>query len=164
MIEFLFIMFKSYLNFIIFLICKLFYINHNYKVIEILPPWTDGFVNNGRYYDFNIIYKCVLCGKTKKINYYMDLKEFGRGIEFSEVELLKCKIQKNNFGFFTIKKNNGFTEYCISSAFKRNGIYKIKNTSTELRDFINKHSYMKAKIYGEYLFIAVFLNEKERNE
>ena len=56
MIEFLFIMFKSYLNFIIFLICKLFYINHNYKVIEILPPWTDDFVNNGRYYDFNIIY------------------------------------------------------------------------------------------------------------
>lgn len=138
-------------------LCSLIYINHNYYITDLSVPYTDGFVaeNNLKYYDFELKYKCRLCGKVRNKLYYRDVKQWGRGIDELEIVIIDNKIEKLNNGMFVVKKGNDDNVYSLKYLFKHSGIYKIKNTSKELKEYIDRFGFMSTKIYGDYLYVAV---------
>lgn len=142
-------------------LCLLRYINHNYYITDLSAPYTDGFVTGGKYYDFQFTCKCSLCGRVKKMSYYMDFEKWERGIEDSEIEIIERNIQENEDGEFVVILENDVNERDIRCLFKHSGIYKIKNTSKEFKNYLDRYDYIKTKRYGEYLFIAVLTKKNK---
>lgn len=141
-------------------LCSLIYINHNYYITDLSVPYRGGFIaeNNLKYYDFELTYKCKLCGKVRKKLYYRDLKQWGRGIEESEITLIADKIEKSNNLFF-VKLENDNNKYALKYLFQHSGIYKMKNVSAELKTYIDSFNYVTTKRCNEYLYIAVYVEK-----
>lgn len=155
MLELLIIIIKLIYRFILRILCHFIYLNHNYRITEISSPYTDGFVCGSNYYDFELTYKCRLCGKVRNKLYYRDVKQWGRGIDELEIVIIDNKIEKLNNGMFVIGLENDDNVYSLKYLFKHSGIYKIKNTSKELKEYIDRFGFMSTKIYGDYLYVAV---------